>query len=240
MFDPDQIKGILLDYGGTIDSNGTHWSEVIWEAYQTLQIPVDKDLFRQAYIHGERTLATHRMVLPHHNFRHVLRLKAELQMQWLHDSRQLAAGDRAPHLAARIADLCYTFARSSVSVARPILKSLSERYPLVLVTNFYGNIQTVLEDFSLNEFFDAVVESSAAGVRKPDPGIFQLGIDQTGFAPRELVAVGDSYDKDILPSSTLGCHTVWLKKSGWNPYRGDETADAVITSITELNDIFHL
>ena len=27
------IKGIIFDYGGTIDTNGIHWSEVIWEQY---------------------------------------------------------------------------------------------------------------------------------------------------------------------------------------------------------------
>ena len=29
-----KIKGIIFDYGGTIDSNGMHWAEVIWRAYQ--------------------------------------------------------------------------------------------------------------------------------------------------------------------------------------------------------------
>ena len=30
MFNLDKVKGILFDYGGTIDSNGMHWAEVIW------------------------------------------------------------------------------------------------------------------------------------------------------------------------------------------------------------------
>ncbi len=30
----DGIKGIIFDYGGTIDTGGDHWSEVIWHAYQ--------------------------------------------------------------------------------------------------------------------------------------------------------------------------------------------------------------
>ena len=25
------IKGIIFDYGGTIDSRGVHWSEIIWD-----------------------------------------------------------------------------------------------------------------------------------------------------------------------------------------------------------------
>ena len=30
-----KIKGIIFDYGGTIDSNGMHWAEVIWRAWRT-------------------------------------------------------------------------------------------------------------------------------------------------------------------------------------------------------------
>ena len=53
----NSIKGIIFDYGGTIDTNGTHWGEVIWDAYQVTGVNVSKELFREAYIHGERTLA---------------------------------------------------------------------------------------------------------------------------------------------------------------------------------------
>ena len=27
------VKGIIFDYGGTLDTRGDHWSEVIWKAY---------------------------------------------------------------------------------------------------------------------------------------------------------------------------------------------------------------
>ncbi len=37
------IKGIIFDYGGTIDSRGIHWSEVIWDAYVACGVKVDKD-----------------------------------------------------------------------------------------------------------------------------------------------------------------------------------------------------
>ncbi len=39
MFKLDKVKGILFDYGGTIDSNGMHWAEVIWMAYEALKVP---------------------------------------------------------------------------------------------------------------------------------------------------------------------------------------------------------
>ena len=41
------IKGVIFDYGGTIDSRGVHWSEIIWDGYQEAQINVTKEQFRE-------------------------------------------------------------------------------------------------------------------------------------------------------------------------------------------------
>jgi len=58
----DKIKGIIFDYGGTIDSNGLHWAEVIWKAYETYQVSVAKADFRNAFVYGERTLGKNPLV----------------------------------------------------------------------------------------------------------------------------------------------------------------------------------
>ena len=46
------IKGIIFDYGGTIDTNSRHWAEVLWEKYVEHQVPVTKEAFREAYVFG--------------------------------------------------------------------------------------------------------------------------------------------------------------------------------------------
>ncbi|MDR0430505.1 MAG: HAD family hydrolase [Tannerellaceae bacterium] len=238
MINIEKIKGIILDYGGTVDSNGMHWAEVIWMAYEALQIPVSKEIFRKAYVHGERTLATNKIILPNHNFWHVLRLKAEIQVQWLIDNKYLPEDADFTKYTTGVADWCYAYAQTAVSVAFPIIKKLSEKYPLVIVSNFYGNIGAVLKDFHLDTYFKAIVESAVAGVRKPDPEIFRLGLEALELSSGEVVVVGDSYDKDIIPASFLGCPTIWLKRLGWSEYKGDETADIVIADFAELKDIF--
>ena len=55
-----------------------------------------------------------------------------------------------------------------------------------------------------------------------------------------MIVIGDSYDKDIVPATQIGCQTIWLKSIGWAPYRGDETADAILTDFQELKAIFGL
>lgn len=47
-----------------------------------------------------------------------------------------------------------------------VLDTLQPKYKLVLVSNFYGNIETILKDFRL-EYFEQIVESAVVGVRKP-------------------------------------------------------------------------
>ncbi|GHT34651.1 hypothetical protein AGMMS49574_22480 [Bacteroidia bacterium] len=240
MFNLEKIKGIIFDYEGTIDTNGLPWAEVIWQAYQALEIPVDKKTFSKAYIVGERTLAQNQLVQPQQNFWHVLRLKAETQIHWLFDNGFLHDKNLEPRYITGIADWCYAYVQMSTNTARPILKKLAERYPLVLVSNFYGNIGAVLEDFHLKEFFSSIIESSVIGVKKPDPEIFRLGVDKTGFAPDEVVVIGDSYDKDIVPATSVGCSMIWLRNEGSILYTGDETADVIIMDFAQLKDFFQL
>ena len=237
MIDTTKIKGLLFDYGGTIDSNGLHWAEVIWQAYEALQVPVSKEVFREAYVYGERTLGKNPIVQPHHTFLDMLRLKCDLQIQWLQQEGHLTASIQP---AMQLADWCYAYARKAIDQARPILRQLAARYPLVLVSNFYGNIESVLHDFNLDGLFGSIVESAVVGVRKPNPAIFQMGVDRLGMQPEEVVVIGDSYDKDIVPATQIGCQTIWLKSIGWAPYRGDETADAVLADFQELKAIFGL
>jgi putative hydrolase of the HAD superfamily len=239
MIDCRQIGGILFDYGGTIDSNGVHWGEVIRRAYEAEHILFpDKSVFRDAYVHGERTLGRNPLILPRHTFSDMMHLKIRLQFDRLTENGFLRGQAAAPETARRIADRCYAYAARSTDAARPVIAALAKQYRLALVSNFYGNLNAVLADFKLKDFFPVVVESAVVGVRKPDPQIFRLGVEALRLPPDEVAAVGDSYDKDIVPATTAGCRTVWLKKTGWNDYAGHETADVVISDFPELREIF--
>lgn len=240
MFNKEQVKGVIFDYGGTIDSNGMHWAEVIWMAYEALNVPVNKADFREAYVYGERTLGKNPIVKPHHTFLDMLRIKSDLQIEWLKETGLLPEKWTTTEIKSGIADWCYDYARKSIEATRPILRGLSQRYPMVLVSNFYGNIESVLKDFGLNGFFRSIVESAVVGIRKPNPAIFQLGIDRLQLPSESVVIIGDSYDKDIIPAKSLGCQAIWLKNIGWSEYEGNETAHAIIADFQELQQLFEL
>jgi HAD hydrolase, family IA, variant 1 len=230
------IKGIIFDYGGTIDSRGVHWSEVIWSGYQAVGVPVAKETFRDAYVYAERELARTRHILPHHTFADLLLIKMRIELQWLVDNGALIEGS-VERFAKPVADFCYDAARSSIADARPVLDALYARFPMVLVSNFYGNVEAVLEDFGLRHYFKSIIESAVVGVRKPDPAIFALGVDALGLKPEEVLVIGDSYKKDILPAESLGCHVAWLKGKGWTAEEDAQTHSSVISALTQVHDM---
>ena len=230
------IKGILFDYGGTIDTNGLHWANVLWESYQNNQVNVDREAFSGAYKYGERALAIKPIIEPQHVFYDVLFLKIQQQFSFLKENG-FSLDETAIESIARECDL---FARTNVEKAAPVLAQLAQKYPLVMVSNFYGNINHVLQDFGIGSYFQAVVESAVVGVRKPDPQIYQLGVDALGLAPEECVVIGDSYSKDIQPARSLGCKTIWLNVKEWED--AGETkmevsdADVEITDFAQIAD----
>lgn len=230
-----KAKGLIFDFGGTLDTDGLHWSEVLWDGYRSAGIEVSKEHFREAYVHAERALAREPLIQPHFTMLDMLRIKVDIETRYLLSNGywNIASPEREL-LAEEVARWCYDNAHAIVETSRKVLHNLSERYPLVLVSNFYGNMNAVLHDFKL-EVFQAVIESARVGVRKPDPKIYQLGVEALGLKPEEVTVIGDSYKKDILPAVALGCKTIWLRGKGWEEETVDESVpDAIIGHIAEL------
>lgn len=207
------IKGIIFDYGGTIDTNGIHWGELIWQEYCNSGIEIERKLYREAYVHGERSLAKSPIIEPTDTFRTLLHKKMAIQSAYLRE--KVNEGILATGKEDEIAERCYGRVLDTLAVSRPIIENIATEYPLVLVSNFYGNMPVVLEEFRLSHLFGTIIESSVVGIRKPDPALFAMGVDALGIEASNTIVIGDSYRKDIFPSSTLGCRSVWLKNICW-------------------------
>lgn len=227
------IKGIIFDYGGTLDSRGVHWSEVLWQGYQAAGVPINKETFRKAYVEGERALARERIILPQDNFHTLLRKKVALEISYLPEQPDQGTRDK---WVDQIAAFCDQAARTCIDEARPMLEQLHERYPMMLVSNFYGNIDEVLRDYGIRHLFKGIIESAVVGVRKPNPTLFRLGVDALELEPSEVLVVGDSLRKDIEPAEQLGCQVLWLKGKGWTAEEDSQTHPHTIKCVTEVLD----
>lgn len=228
----DNIKGIIFDYGGTLDTNGVHWFHIFRKVYAVHLLQITEERLREAYVYGERYLATHRVIEPADDFLAMLRKKVAIQLS--------ALGIEDEELTKRIATACDDIVRTQMEATREVLDALAMRYPMVLVSNFYGNIQAVLASYGLDGYFKEIVESAVVGIRKPNPQIFALGVEALAMQPEEVVVVGDSYGKDMAPAHSIGCHTVWLKGQGWDAT--DEPADASCADVVidELGQLLQI
>jgi putative hydrolase of the HAD superfamily len=219
-----KTKGYIFDYGGTLDTGGRHWGKVIWHAYEQQQIPVSEGAFREAYVYAERTLGKNPIIQSDDTFRRTLEEKIRLQLAYLKQTYR-----------SSLTDSLYEATVAETAKSREVLQRLGAQYPMVLVSNFYGNMTTVLKEFGFDGLFQAIIESAVVGVRKPDPKLFSLGVEALGMKPEEVAVVGDSMDKDIIPAQKAGCQTIWFKGEGWTDDAVDESiADQIITELSEL------
>lgn len=204
------IKGIIFDYGGTLDTGGRHWSEVIREGWEKAGVVADNALFWEAYVYAEKELERVRHILPEHDFQDVMNIKLQIELGYLAQNGHFPPAQVASK-AEEIASYCHGVAEENIKKAQPVLASLSQKYPMVVVSNFYGNLKTVLKSFGLLEYFKDVIDSTEVGKRKPDKSIFELGVKRLGFNPEEIMVVGDSEENDIKPAQALGCQTLLLR-----------------------------
>ena len=224
------IKGIIFDYGGTLDSHSEHWSHVIRRGWNEAGIQTSDDTFRDCYVFAEREMAKRRVVFEEDTFLTLMRKKATIELdRYAFLRNEIPDREKA---SETIAQYCYNVAKACTTEAKPVLQAITDAgCPMALVSNFYGNVGAVLRDFGLRQYFSGIIESSVVGVRKPDPRIFMLGCVALGLKPEETLVVGDSLDKDILPALSIGCQAAWLKGPAWNPADDTTTHPSEIPSL---------
>lgn len=222
------MKAVLFDFGGTIDTDGVHWSERFWEYYVQFGIDVAKKEFEKAFVQSDRDILANN--LSQASFRQILELQVASQFEilGLHDEE----------IRRRLVDSCYGDTCIVIAAANVLLKQIGEHYALGLVSNFYGNLDVVCREFGLDTVFDTTVDSEIAGVRKPDPAIFRIALERLKAEAAESFVVGDSYDRDIVPGKCLGCKTIWLKGKSWKEEPRNEAADFIIGKFDELRKFF--
>jgi putative hydrolase of the HAD superfamily len=200
--------------------------------------------YREAYVYGERTLGNKEIIRKTDTFLTTLKVKIDLQFDFLRES-----GAWLPEPVERaekhdaLVEYLYSGLQRNMEHTRQVLSQLREKgIPMALVSNFYGNVETVLEEMQIRDFFCDVIESAQVGIRKPDPRLYALGVEvlRKNVLPQQIqesdiLVVGDSISKDILPAKSLGCKTAWFKGEGWKKEPVDETTpDFVIRDLQEL------
>lgn len=218
-----RYRGILFDFGGTLDSDGEHWLDRFFSLYASQGLGIPPSEIKRAFYYAD-TLCQGDPQLASAGLRPLMQYHVHLQFEALN----LRRGGKEKELV----DLFCTQSERYLRRNALLLERAKARYRLGLVSNFYGNVACLCEEAGLGPFLDMILDSARVGINKPDPEIFLMALDRLGLPPGLVVYVGDSYERDIIPARRIGMKAVWLR--GKNP-RGPLDGGPWIRSLTELD-----
>jgi len=221
----NNCKGILLDFGGTLDSDGEHWLDRFYALYETASLGVPQPEIKRAFYAADGLLCNDPSVTEM-GLRPLMEYHVRLQFK--------ALNIVDPERANQMVDAFCTQTEGYLRRNAQILERLTRRYRLGVVSNFYGNVARLCEEAGFSASLEVILDSTRLGIGKPNPEIFRIALNRLGLSPEETLFVGDSYDRDMMPARKIGMKTVWLK--GPNPRIPPHAAppDATLSSLTGL------
>jgi len=90
-----------------------------------------------------------------------------------------------------------------------ILEYLKPKYKLHIITNGFQEIQEKkMANSKILLYFDQIINSEMAGVKKPNPLIFELALQSANTTPQNSIMIGDSIEADILGAKAVGFHAL--------------------------------
>jgi FMN phosphatase YigB (HAD superfamily) len=239
------LRAILFDFGATLD-DPRHWLDRFVGHYRAGGVELDREELDPAFDHATRSAYRATDALRKMKLRETVDFLLRLQIEHLsclgpeHLRRQLQ--QLGPSGLAQLRDrLGAAFAQESrvgMARSRKILQGLQPRFRLGVVSNFYGNLDRVLDESGMLELMEVTVDSSSVGIFKPDVRIFERALAALGpsVAASDVAMVGDSPDKDCAPARRAGMKTIWLcnppDRIGPRPVA--EFADQKINALDEL------
>ncbi len=107
-------------------------------------------------------------------------------------------------------------------------------YKLGVITNGFKDMQySRMSAAGLANQFDPVIVSDEVGLKKPDPRIFRLALEQADVDdPEKTVYVGDNPSDDIGGAKDFGMSTIWYRR-----FRSEESCDAADYTTDDLLSI---
>jgi len=195
-----RLRGILFDFGGTLDADGVAWKERFSTLLGDDDIDVPSAEFDTAFYRADDALIG------------AVPTTLDLDATTRRLSRGLFAALGLPdrRRADRVAARFSADSRAAAARNADLLRSLGRRLRIGIVSNFYGNLEAVCADLGLLEHCDIAVDSTRVGFEKPDRRIFVAALEALQIAPADTMLVGDSLPRDMGGARALGMPHAWL------------------------------
>lgn len=218
------LRALLFDYGGTLDAPGVPWVERFIEIYASEGLGEAGERVRQAFGHATRCAYADRGIRGF-GLEPTVRFHVERQLEFL--------GCRDDRLVAAVVDRFVRAARADLEGSRAVLGRLRSRFQLGVVSNFYGNVHILLAEAGIAPLLSVIVDSTRAGVSKPEAAIFRLALDTIACRAADAMHVGDSFDKDVAGARAAGLQTAWLAPA-YRPCPDPSLVDVRLQALSDL------
>jgi putative hydrolase of the HAD superfamily len=222
-----KYKAVIFDLFGTLVNNLSRreYESVLDEMASILAAP--RDEFTQLWMDTSRERTTGIFPNPQTNIEYICqKLKIQVTGAQIEDAARVRLNYTARSLKPR---------PGSVEV---LIRLKSEGYKTCLVSNCSGETPMVWGSTPFASLFDVAVFSSRAGIKKPDPRIYHMAIDQLAVKPQDCLYIGDGDSHELTGASQVGMHPVLLhvpdEFTDVHTIDREEWHDPVISSLKEV------
>ncbi len=223
-----RVEAVCFDFGGTLDGPADHWLPRFARLYAGVGLSVPFDDLRAAFGHATRSGYAERRVAGM-GLGSLVEFHIERQFEHL--------GINDPQRAAGILEVFLNDTTAALDRSQQILERLHRRCSLGVISNFYGNVDRVLEEAGIAPLLATIIDSNRVGVSKPEPAIFRLALDDLGCAAADVLYVGDSFEKDVVGARQAGLRSAWLIGETERPCPAPELVDVRLRRLADLESV---
>ncbi|MBC8147364.1 MAG: noncanonical pyrimidine nucleotidase, YjjG family [Bacteroidetes bacterium] len=118
---------------------------------------------------------------------------------------------------------------------RETLDKLHPHFEMHIITNGFEEVQFAkLKNTDLMKYFDKIITSERAGIKKPTAEIFEYSLIQAGAKANESIVIGDDLNVDIIGARNVGIDQVYVN---YDHEQHNEEITFEIDSLDKLESI---
>ncbi|MEN9928812.1 MAG: Pyrimidine 5-nucleotidase YjjG [Bacteroidota bacterium] len=94
-----------------------------------------------------------------------------------------------------------------------LLEYLKPKYQLHIITNGFAEVQyKKLHNSGISDYFKSVTNSEMAGVKKPNPKIFEHALSVANTTKERSIMIGDCIDADVKGALSFGMDAIYFNE----------------------------
>ena len=113
-----------------------------------------------------------------------------------------------------------------------ILDYLHPNYKMHIITNGFNEVQfKKIENSGLSKYFNKIITSEEAGVKKPNPKVFEYALEKANTNASSSIMIGDNIEADIEGAINCGIRAI---------HYNSEKSNMIPDTITSVNHLLEI